>query len=92
MRTAYDKYKDQGFEVLSVSVQEGENEVAHFIDRYGLTYPFLMDFTGDVSVEYGVATTPTTYFISPDGTIVDTLAGVVRASWLEDNIRDYVAG
>lgn len=76
--------------MLSVSVQEGEPEVAQFIARYGLTYPFLMDVTGDVSVDYGVTTTPTTYFISPDGTIVDTLAGVVSAAWLENNIREYV--
>lgn len=76
--------------MLSVSVQEGEPEVSQFIARYGLTYPFLMDVTGDVSVDYGVTTTPTTYFISPDGTIVDTLAGVVSAAWLENNIREYV--
>ena len=77
--------------MLSVSVQEGEREVAQFIDRYGLDYPFLMDFSGDVSVDYGVTTTPTTYFVSPDGEIVDTLAGVVSVSWLEKNIRQYIS-
>ncbi len=76
--------------MLSISVQEDEPEVVQFIARYGLTYPFLMDVTGAVSLEYGVTTTPTTYFISPDGAIVDTLAGVVTAGWLESNIREYV--
>lgn len=64
--------------------------MADFVSRYGLAYPFLMDRDGKVSVEYGVATTPTTYFISPDGAIVDTLAGVVTQEWLERNIVRYL--
>ncbi len=92
MRAAYDKYQDEGFEVLSISVQETDQPVADFVARYGLTYPFLMDRTGETSVEYGVATTPTTYFVSPDGEIVDSLPGVVTQRWLEDNITKYLDG
>lgn len=76
--------------MLSVSVQEGEGEVANFITRYQLEYPFLLDRTGQVSVAYEVVSTPTTYFIAPDGQVVDTLVGVVSADWLESNIRKYV--
>ena len=90
MRAAYDNYSDQGFEVLSVSIQEGDAEVAGFIDTYGLTYPFLMDRTGQAATSYEVASTPTTYFIAPDGTIADSTAGVVSQSWLEANIDDYI--
>lgn len=87
MRAAYDKYQDQGFEVLSVSVQEGDAEVLGFIDRHDLAYPFLMDRTGDIASTYDVTSTPTTYFIAPDGSIADTLAGIVTKSWLETNIE-----
>lgn len=61
-----------------------------FVSRYQLDYPFLMDRTGAISVTYGVATTPTTYFVSPDGEIVDTLSGVVTQDWLEENITKYI--
>lgn len=91
MRAAYDNYSDQGFEVLSVSVQEGDAEVAQFIDRYALTYPLLMDRTGQISTNYEVTATPTTYFISPDGTIVDSIAGVVSQTWLEKNINTFMS-
>jgi len=91
LRAAYENYRDQGFEVLSVSIQEGDPEVARFIDRYGLSYPMLMDRTGQVSNSYRIASTPTTYFIAPDGTIVDTLAGVVSQRWLEQNIQNYLS-
>lgn len=92
MRAAHDKYRDQGFEVLSVSIQEGDAEVVGFIEKYGLDYQFLMDRTGGITTAYGVATTPTTYFVAPDGTVVDGIAGVVSRQWLEDNITAYVTG
>jgi len=92
LRAAHDKYRDQGFEVLSVSVQEGDAEVVEFIERYGLEYPFLMDRTGSLSIAYGVVTTPTTYFIAPDGTVVDGIAGVVSRDWLEGNITAHLTG
>lgn len=73
-----------------MSIQEGDAEVTDFIDRYGLAYPFLLDRTGQTSATYQIATTPTTYFIAPDGSIADTLAGVVDRDWLEGNIENYV--
>ena len=91
MRAAYDNYSGQGFEVLSVSIQEGDADVAAFIDRHGLAYPFLMDRTGQIATSYEVASTPTTYFIAPDGTITDSVAGVVSQGWLEENLDDFIA-
>ena len=90
MRAAYEKYQDQGFEVLSVSVQEGDPEVTEFIERHGLRYKFLMDRTGEVSNAYRVVNTPTTYFIAPDGTIADELDGLVTGKWLERNIGAFL--
>lgn len=49
-----------------------------------------MDTTGQISGIYEVTTTPTTYFIAPDGTIADRISGVVNQGWLERNINDYI--
>lgn len=87
---AHEKYNDQGFEILSISIQEPDADVADFINRHGLNYPFLMDRSASASNAYAISTTPTTYFIAPDGTVVDSLAGVVSQSWLEGNIDDYL--
>ncbi|MDE0805677.1 MAG: TlpA disulfide reductase family protein, partial [Acidimicrobiales bacterium] len=65
MRAAYEKYRDEGFEVLSVSVREDDAAVEGFVERYGLEYPFLLDRDGSVSLDYEVTSTPTTYFVSP---------------------------
>lgn len=53
-------------------------------------YPFLMDRSGATSIDYGVATTPTTYFVSPDGEIVDSTAGVVSQRSHESNLTTYL--
>ena len=90
MRAAYEKYQEDGLEILSVSVREDEADVAAFVDRYGLEYPFLLDQDGSVSLDYDVSSTLTTFFISPDGEIVDVLAGTVDRRWLDRNIAPFL--
>lgn len=90
LRAAYDKHSPHGLEVLSVSIQENNAEVDAFIAQYGLDYPFLMDRTGEISTLYRVTSTPTTFFVAPDGTIVDQTAGVVSANWVEQNATSYL--
>ncbi len=90
LRAAYDTHNPHGFEVLSVSIQETVPEVDAFVARYGLGYDFAIGRTGEISTLYGVASTPTTFFIAPDGTIVDSTAGVVTADWLNRNIEEHL--
>lgn len=91
LRAAYDTHRAHGFEVLSVSIQEADSAVDDFVAKYGLDYQFLMDRTGQISTTYEVSTTPTTFFIAPDGTIADSTTGVVSQTWLEGNINDHIA-
>lgn len=90
MRAAHENYRNQGFEVLSVSVQESDAVVDDFIAKYGLGYRFVMDRTGQVASEYEISSTPTTFFVRPDGTIADSVAGVVSGGWLEQNLDPFV--
>ena len=41
-----------------------------FLRHYRVSYPVLLDTTGKVAVDYGVAEIPTTFVVSPDGRIV----------------------
>jgi peroxiredoxin len=60
--------------------------VDDFIARHGLRYPFLLDIDGAVSQNYDIYTTPTTYFVDPDGVIAGILPGVVNQNWIEQNL------
>lgn len=53
---------------LTVS-EASPGAVAAFVRRNGITYPILLDRTGEVSVEYAVAAVPVTYVIDRDGVI-----------------------
>jgi peroxiredoxin len=86
LRAAYEKYQDDGFVVLAVSVQENNAVVADFIARHGLSYPFLLDTDGAISNNYNVYTTPTTYFVNSDGVIASILPGVVNQNWIVQNL------
>ena len=43
-----------------------------------------------MATAYQIASTPTTYFIAPDGTIADSVSGVVSQGWLEGNLDDFI--
>lgn len=60
--------------------------VADFMARYELDYPFVVDPTGEVGSAYQLRSTPTTYFINPDGVIQDMSFGVVTQGWIEKNL------
>jgi hypothetical protein len=60
--------------------------VADFIARYGLDYPFVLDPVGTVGSAYKLRSTPTTYFVGPDGLIRDMTLGVVSQGWIEKNL------
>lgn len=49
-----------------------------------------MDRSGQISTTYEITSTPTTYFIAPDGTIADTLTGTVSQAWLQGNLDDFI--
>ena len=49
-----------------------------------------MDRTGEIATTYEISSTPTTYFIAPDGSITDSRAGVVSQRWLEENLDDFI--
>ncbi len=57
-----------------------------FIARYGLEYPFLKDEDGSLSRNYNVFSTPTTYFINPEGIVTDVLPGVMSQQWIDRNM------
>jgi len=57
-----------------------------FIAQYGLEYPFLLDSDGSISRNYNVFSTPTTYFVNPDGVITSILPGVMSEQWIDVNM------
>ncbi|HRQ23088.1 MAG TPA: TlpA disulfide reductase family protein [Anaerolineales bacterium] len=60
MEKVYNEYKDQGFIVLAVNntFQDNPLEIVPFAEQYSLTFPILLDETGDVARAYQVRSLP----------------------------------
>lgn len=88
MQAAYSERQADEFVILSVSEMENSSAVESFIARHGLDYPFMLDSDGGAGALYNLYTTPTTFFIGPEGVIRDILPGVVSKSWVERNLAN----
>ena len=77
MERTYNTYKDQGFVVLAVdsTIQDALPNVSSFIDEYKLTFPVLLDESGEVTRLYRVQSLPTSFFIGADGIIREVVIG-----------------
>jgi len=73
----YDKYKNQGLEILAISVDSVRtvNNVAPYAAGSGLTFPILLDTNNDVFRNYHVEVMPTSFLVDCTGEIRFTHSG-----------------
>jgi cytochrome c biogenesis protein CcmG/thiol:disulfide interchange protein DsbE len=77
--------KDAQF--LGIVYQDEEDLAQRFLERHGRGYPSLMDDEGKAAIAYGVYGVPETFFISPDGVIVEKYVGPLDMEALTGNLR-----
>jgi peroxiredoxin len=86
LQAAYEKYKDQGFVVIAVNIAEADVTAAAFAKDYGLTFPIWLDRNRDVVRQYQIGPIPTSFFIDPNGKIVNKVEGPLDLTRLESYI------
>ena len=67
MDELYSQYKDLGFTILAVNVDENRDEALRFLDKVPVNYPILYDPESSVSELYEVQAMPTTVMIDRNG-------------------------
>jgi peroxiredoxin len=82
MQALYEKLKSKGFVIVAVSVGEQAPVVREYLKKNSLTFPALLDTTGEVGGLYGAQSIPTTYLIDREGRI---LARGIGAQWTWDS-------
>ena len=70
----------------------GVDEVEAFIDEYGITYPVLMDTTGQLFSSFGVSSFPTTFMIDKDGYVFGYAAGMLTADVMGNIVDQTISG
>ena len=73
----YQEYKDQGFTVLAVNMtyQDDPLSVMPFVNEQGLTFPILLEETGEMAQAYQLRSLPSSYFVRKDGIINEVVIG-----------------
>lgn len=90
IQKVYDTYKTRGFEVLSINIGEDRNQINEFLkENRSINFPVLL---GDNFIidNYKIMSTPTTYFVKPDGTIDRYHEGKLSEEQLHTFVKDIL--
>ena len=87
----YDKYNEQGVEVIGVSLdQQGWNVVKPFMDQYKIDYPVVLGNREVVNAYGGITGIPTTFLINRKGEIVERLVGYRPLEYFENAVTELL--
>jgi peroxiredoxin len=84
----YNKYKNKGFEILGVSLDNSKDRWLGAIQQDGLTWYHVSDLRGwanEVAQMYGVTSIPHTVLVDQEGKII---ARNLRGSTLEAKLKE----
>ena len=87
MESLYPEYEDD-VEIVAVNLDTSELVIHQFIDKYDLSFPVVHDNSSDVMDLYKVGPIPSTFFINPDGEIVEKVAGALTLERLESYFKE----
>ncbi len=72
---AYERYREEGLEIIAVNLQESPSIIQPFVDDFWMEFPVALDKRGAVSEGYRIIGLPMTYFIDREGVIRSVFRG-----------------
>lgn len=87
---AFSLYRDQGFVILGVDVQESDSTVRRFAEEFGMEFPIPMDRDGEVARAYRTTGVPETFFIDRTGVIRVKFMGPLEWEDLEEYLKQIM--
>ena len=91
LEAASERWTGKRVAVVGIDVLDSSSAARSFARKHGVTYAIGVDSLGDIATKYGVAYTPTTFFIDRRGRIVKRILGPVSAAELESQIGHALA-
>lgn len=89
----YDRYKDSGFEIVGISLDDSQSSWEAAIKRLGMTWPQYIDdgggWAGTAAREYKISRIPQTYLLDKKGNIAGhDLSGVELIEKIEELLKE----
>jgi len=70
LREVYEKYRKQGFEIVSISVNDPEAQLKQFLKTQPMNWIHIRDHEGKLAEKYGVVSIPAPFLIDHTGKLV----------------------
>ena len=87
LQSAARRWAGKGATVVGIDTVDSRGAAKDFARKHGVTYAIGYDDVGEIATRYGVAFTPTTFFVDRRGRIVKRVLGPVPASEIDRQIR-----
>lgn len=91
LEAAAGRWAGKAVAVVGIDVLDSRAAARSFARKHGVTYALAFDPAGDTAIRYGVAYTPTTFFIDRRGRIVKRVLGPVSSTELDAEIGRALA-
>ncbi|MEK7263741.1 MAG: TlpA disulfide reductase family protein [Bacteroidota bacterium] len=85
----YEKYKERGFEIVSVGVSTDEDDVKEFVKKYKITFP--VGISDEVGTQYGTRGIPDNFLFSREGKLVKHFSGYTDEKKLEEALTELLS-
>jgi thiol-disulfide isomerase/thioredoxin len=89
LNSLHKKYKDQGFNLIGVSIDlEGPEAMQPIINQMGISFPVYW-YGEKTIIKYNLNAIPTLLFVK-QGRIIERLRGKPSAAYLDQKIREFL--
>ncbi|GIQ61705.1 hypothetical protein PACILC2_02730 [Paenibacillus cisolokensis] len=76
---------------MAINLSEDDLTVRNFVSRFKLDFPVLRDSNRMVERRYGLRQYPTTFFVKPDGRIMEIFVGGMTEKDINERIERLLA-
>jgi peroxiredoxin len=86
----HQQYQDRGFSVVGINIDKKQAKAAKFVDRFGLTFPVVLDPDSATIREYKGRSMPISYLVDQQGVIRQVFFGFnpKKLSGIETAIKE----
>ena len=88
LEEAYQKYKNDNFEIIAVNVAQSGKHVKSFVDEFNLTFPMLLDEQSEIAKQYGIRGLPTNFFVDENMYVTKIIIGWVDEKQINQIINE----
>ncbi len=88
IEAVHQEYKDKDVVVIGVDIREDEDTVRRFIESKGYSWTFVMDTTGEVTMNYRIIAIPTSFFLDEEGVITAIKTGAITKKSMESRLAE----